>query len=181
MPRFVALLRGVNVGKANRIAMEEFRRLLQELGFSDVRTLLNSGNAVFTSTARSPVAHARAIGSGLRDRFGISIPVVVKSSSDFAAAVAGNPIVPPTEDHSRFLVAFSQETQGLQPLSVVASLVQPPERFHIGKHAAYLHCAGGILKSKAASALLGKAGRGVTTRNWATVLKLRELLHEDQA
>ena len=52
----------------------------------------------------------------------------------------------------------------------------PPERLHIGGHAAYLHCAGGILESKAGSALLGKLGREVTTRNWATVLKLKALL-----
>ena len=55
-------------------------------------------------------------------------------------------------------------------------MVQPHERFHIGSHAAYLHCAGGILESKAGSALLGKLGREVTTRNWATVLKLKALL-----
>ena len=55
-------------------------------------------------------------------------------------------------------------------------MLQPPERFHIGNHAAYLHCADGILESKAGSALLGKLGREVTTRNWATVLKLKELL-----
>jgi uncharacterized protein (DUF1697 family) len=55
-------------------------------------------------------------------------------------------------------------------------MVRPPERFHIGSHAAYLHCASGILESKVGSALLGKVGREVTTRNWATVLKLKEEL-----
>jgi uncharacterized protein (DUF1697 family) len=55
-------------------------------------------------------------------------------------------------------------------------MLAPPEQFHVGRHAAYLHCAGGILESKAGSALLGKLGREVTTRNWATVLKLKALL-----
>ena len=106
--------------------------------------------------------------------------MVVKSSSEFDAAVAGNSIVPSPEDHSRFLVAFSQERRTLDKLVELASLVRSPERFVIGAHAAYLHCAGGILQSKAATALLGRAGRGVTTRNWATVLKLGELLHESR-
>jgi uncharacterized protein (DUF1697 family) len=180
MPRFVVLLRGVNVGKANRIPMEEFRRLLQDLSFTEVRTLLNSGNAVFSSNSRSPVAHGRAIEAALRDGPGLAVQVVVKSSSEFDAAVAGNSIAPPPEHHSRFLVAFSQERQALEKLVVLASLVQPLERLVVGAHAAYLHCAGGILQSKAATALLGRAGRGVTTRNWATVLKLSELLHEGQ-
>jgi uncharacterized protein (DUF1697 family) len=55
-------------------------------------------------------------------------------------------------------------------------MLQPAERFHIGNRAAYLHCAGGILQSKAGSALLDKLGREITTRNWATVLKLQALL-----
>lgn len=180
MPRFVVLLRGVNVGRANRIPMEEFRRLLQALGFTDVRTLLNSGNAVFSSIGRSPGAHARAIEAALHEGPGLSVQVVVKSSRDFDAAVAGNSILPPPEDHSQFLVAFTQEPQALEKLGALASLVQAPERFVVGAHAAYLHCAGGILPSKAATALLGRAGLGVTTRNWATVLKLRQLLHESQ-
>ncbi|MEX8500212.1 MAG: hypothetical protein AB3X40_07370, partial [Leptothrix ochracea] len=54
----------------------------------------------------------------------------------------------------------------------------PPEQFLIGKNAAYLHCATGILESKAGEALLGKAGKSVTTRNWATVLKLQALISE---
>jgi uncharacterized protein (DUF1697 family) len=180
MPRFVVLLRGVNVGKANRIPMQEFRGLLQDLGFKEVRTLLNSGNAIFSSTGRSPAAHGRAIEAALRGGPGLSVQVVVKSSSEFEAAVAGNTLVPRPEDHSRFLVAFSQERQALEKLVAVTSLVQPRERFVIGAHAAYLHCADGILQSKAATALLGKSGREVTTRNWNSVLKLRELLHEIQ-
>ena len=180
MPRFVVLLRGVNVGKANRIPMEEFRRLLQALGFTEVRTLLNSGNAVFSSTSRSTGAHARAIEAALRVGPGLSVQVVVKSCGEFDAAVAGNSIVPPPEDHSRFLVALSQERETLDKLVELGSLVRPPERFVIGAHAAYLHCAGGILQSKAATALLGRTGRSVTTRNWATVLKLERLLHERQ-
>ena len=180
MPRFVVLLRGVNVGKANRIPMEQFRRLLQDLSYTQVRTLLNSGNAVFSSPGRSPGAHGKGIEAVLRDGPGLAVQVVVKSSREFDAAVAGNSIAPPPKDHSRFLVVFSQERQALEKLVELASLVQPPERLVFGAHAAYLYCAGGILQSKAATALLGRAGRGVTTRNWATVLKLSELLHEGQ-
>jgi uncharacterized protein (DUF1697 family) len=62
---------------------------------------------------------------------------------------------------------------------VLSPLVQAPERFLLGRHAACLHCAGGILQSEALSALVGKAGRGVTTRNWATVLKLERLLRDE--
>jgi uncharacterized protein (DUF1697 family) len=177
MTRFVVLLRGVNVGKGNRVPMAEFRRLLEGTGYTGVRTLLNSGNAVFSSPGRSAAKHAEAIAAALREGLGVAVPAVVKSSDEYIAVVAGNPIAPPPEHHSRLLVAFAQDPGSLQELKPFLSLVQEGERFVIGKHAAYMYCAGGILESKVASALLGKAGRGLTTRNWATVLRLDELLH----
>lgn len=176
MPRFVVLLRGVNVGKGNRIAMAEFSRLLAELGFNEVRTLLNSGNAVCTGTGRSSAIHARTIASALQDRLGLSVAVVVRSAPEFGAVIAASPLALPAQEHSRYLVAFAQERGALQQLATLTDAVQAPERFVVGDHAAYLHCARGILQSRAASALLGKAGRGVTMRNWATVLKLEALL-----
>lgn len=176
MPQFVVLLRGVNVGKGNRVPMAAFQELLEAQGFSEVRTLLNSGNAVFRSAARSTTRHARAIGAGLQETLGVGVLVVVKSSSEFLAAVAENPLVFPEGHHSRFLAAFSQSEAAARSLSALRPLLEPPEQFHIGSHAAYLHCADGILESKAGSALLGKLGREVTTRNWATVLKLKALL-----
>jgi uncharacterized protein (DUF1697 family) len=165
----------VNVGNANRVPMAAFRELLEAQGFSEVRTLLNSGNAVFRSAARSAASHAKAIGAGLRERLGVGVLVVVKSSSEFLAVVAENPFVFPENHHSRFLVAFAQSEAATQGLSALLPMLESSEQFHIGKHAAYLHCAGGILESKAGSAMLGKLGREVTTRNWATVLKLKAL------
>ena len=176
MPQFVVLLRGVNVGKGNRVPMASFRELLEAQGFSEVRTLLNSGNAVFRSAVRSAAGHAKTIRAGLQESLGVGVVVVVKSASEFLAVVAENPFALPENHHSRFLVAFAQSEAAAQGLSVLLPMLQPPERLHISGHAAYLHCAGGILESKAGSALLGKLGREVTTRNWATVLKLKSLL-----
>jgi len=176
VPQFVVLLRGVNVGKGNRVPMAAFRLLLEAQGFTEVKTLLNSGNAVFRSAARSAASHAKTIGARLQEKLGVSVLVVVKSSSEFLATVAENPVALPEADHSRFLVAFAQDQGATRGLSVLLPMLQSPERFHVGNHAAYLHCANGILQSKAGSALLGKAGREITTRNWATVLKLNALL-----
>lgn len=176
MPRFVVLLRGVNVGKANRVPMADLRSLLEALGFTGVRTLLNSGNAVFDADGGTPSAHAKAVRAALEENLGVGVPVVVKSSSAIAAAVTENALDVPADAHSRLLVAFAQERSDIRGLAKIAPLVGPAERFHVGEHAAYLLCGGGILESKAAAALLGKQGQAFTTRNWATVLKLRELV-----
>ena len=176
MPRFVVLLRGVNVGKGNRVAMAGFKVLLDGLGYTDVKTLLNSGNAVFASSGRSGAKHAAAIAAQVESRFGVTTPVVVKSAAEFAAIINGNPMVPPEADHSRFLVAFGPDESALQALRSLLLLAGDPERLVITGRAAYLHCPGGLRESKVGEAMLGRAGRGVTTRNWATVLKLGALL-----
>jgi len=175
MPAFVVLLRGVNVGKANRVPMAEFRGLLSGLGYTGVETLLNSGNAVFRAAGGTPARHAASIAAALSTQLGVDVPVVVKSAKELAAIVAENPIEVGAEYHARFLVVFVQDDQALAGLAAVQSLVVPPERFAAGKHAVYLLCASGILESKAGAALLGKAGRAATTRNWATTLKLHAL------
>lgn len=178
MAAFVALLRGVNVGKGNRVPMAALRALLVDLGFDDVATLLNSGNAVFTGPTASAARHAAAIAAGLAARLGVNVPVIVKSATELEAIVAGSPLAGLPEDPSRMLVVFTQDPKALDGLAPVASMVTPPEMFVVAPHAAYLHCPNGILQSKAGEALLGKAGRLATTRNWATTLKLVALVRE---
>lgn len=176
MPRFVVLLRGVNVGTGNRVPMADFKVLLEAIGYSEVKTLLNSGNAVFRSSGRSGAKHALAIAAAVQEKFGVSTPVIVKSAAELAVIINGNPMVPSEAVHSRFLVAFGPDAKALQALSPLLPLAQDPERLVITSEAAYLYCAGGLLESKVGTAMLGKAGKGVTTRNWATVLKLGALL-----
>ena len=175
MPRFVVLLRGVNVGKANRVPMSEFSSLLRNLGYTEVTTLLNSGNAVFTSSGRSAAKHAQKIARALHDSLGVHVATMVKSRAELATTVTDNPIPVPESDHSKFLVAFVGDNSALAALETLQPLVQPPERLAIGTHAVYLYCAAGILESKVGAALLGKLGKSVTTRNWATTLKLLSL------
>lgn len=180
MPTYVALLRGINVGKANRVPMADLRALLSELGYADVATLLNSGNAVFRTARRTPEKLAAAISKAIACRLHVDVPVVVKSAREFAAIVEENSLASHAADHSRLLVAFVQEPESLAALAAIESLVSPPEQFLLGSSAAYLHCVNGILESQAANSLLGKAGKATTTRNWATVLKLQTLVKKSE-
>jgi uncharacterized protein (DUF1697 family) len=178
MPRYVVLLRGVNVGKGNRVAMVEFKSLLEGLGCTGVKTLLNSGNAVFGTSARSVEKIALAVAAQVEEKFGVTTPVIVKSAAELASIIHGAPMTPAEAEESRFLVAFGRDEQALQALAPLVPLATSPERLVITPQAAYLHCPAGLLESKVGQAMLGKAGRGVTTRNWATVLKIEALLCE---
>lgn len=179
MARFVALLRGVNVGGAKRVPMADWRALLGALGYGGVQTLLNSGNAVFESSGRSTAAHASRIQAAVAETLRVDVPVIVKSAKDWAAIEAGNSLATSAADPSRLLVAFTGEPSALHGLAALQPLVSAPEQWLLGAHALYLWCPNGVLQSKAAEALLGKVGKAVTTRNWATVTKISALLRQN--
>ena len=175
MPRYVALFRGINVGKAKRIAMADLRALLGKLGCTEVQTLLNSGNAVFTASEPTLKIAARIREAVLR-KTGVDALVIVKSAKDMAAIVAGNELQKVATDPSRLLVALTNDNKAFKSVAALADISWGDERIHVGKHAAYLWCANGILDSKAAASLLkGLAGAG-TTRNWATLNKIHTLM-----
>jgi uncharacterized protein (DUF1697 family) len=175
MPEFVALLRGINVGKAKRIPMANLRALLTGLGYTNVATLLNSGNAVFHATGGAAAKHAKDICAAIAVQLKVEVPVVVKSAKELSWVIAENPIVAEADEYPRLLVALVQDAKSMSDIRAVEPLVISPEQFAVGRNAAYLLCARGILESKAALALLGKAGRMATTRNLATILKLEAL------
>jgi len=176
MPLYVVLLRGVNVGKAKRVPMADFKQLLQHLGCTRATTLLNSGNAVVQHPPVASPTLAGRIAQALAARFGFEVPVIVKSAAEFGRVVADNGLEVAAPDHPRLLVALAQHAESLAPLSSLTTLLSPRERLQVGEHALYLHCPAGILQSQAATALLGPRGRAITTRNWATVLKLQALI-----
>ncbi|HTN49257.1 MAG TPA: DUF1697 domain-containing protein [Burkholderiaceae bacterium] len=177
MPRFVALLRGVNVGKTGRrVPMGDLRELLAALGYRDVRTLMNSGNAVFSGAASPVQAHAARIGEVIAESLKVEVAVIVKSARDIAAIESENSLATVATDPRRLLVAFTARGQDLRGLAALGSWVTPPEQFVLGRHAAYLWCPRGFLECHAARALLGPAGRAATSRNWATVQKIAACL-----
>jgi hypothetical protein len=106
--------------------MAAFRELLSRLGYTDVVTLLNSGNAVFGAPAGTPQKHAANVAAALSSELSIEVPVIVKSAPELAAIVAENPIAAEPSAHSRLLVAFTQDQGALATLAAVGALVTPP-------------------------------------------------------
>lgn len=171
--RFVVLLRGVNVGKGNRVPMANFKQSLETLGYTDITTLLNSGNALFSSPSRSVRKHATAISEMLTAEFHVTTPVVVKTANQFLAIVKNSPLDLPASEYSKYLVVFAQSESFLTELAKRLPQATSADQWTQAESAAYLYCPDGILKSPLAAAIVGKAGRNLTTRNWATVLKIQ--------
>ncbi len=175
MTTHIALFRGINVGKAKRIAMAELKAMFEDLGYGDVRTLLNSGNVVFRAGRGTSKTHADRIAAALIERMGVSAKTLVLSSKTLESAIVENPFTARTDDPSRMLVGFFIDDTDQSPLKTLKR-EYPDELFAIGAHACYLLCADGILESRIGNALAGAKFRDrVTTRNWATTLKLQAL------
>src|SRR5262245_6634487 len=103
--RHVALLRGINVGRAKRIAMADLRTLVEGLGYTDVRTLLNSGNVVFTIRGTPKSEPGPRIEKALESKLGITSRVTVLTAAEVEAIIEENPLVRVAKDHSRLLIA----------------------------------------------------------------------------
>jgi uncharacterized protein (DUF1697 family) len=174
--RYVALFRGINVGRAKRIAMADLRKIVERLGFGNVTTLLNSGNVVFEGSAEDPEALAGRIRTAVMKKAGFDALVVVKTGKDIAAAIAGNKLGKVANDPSRLLVALTMDPKALARLAPLAKTDWKGEVVQVGKHAAYVWCANGILESKAGVSLLKDLADSGTTRNWATLEKIDALL-----
>jgi uncharacterized protein (DUF1697 family)/GNAT superfamily N-acetyltransferase len=174
--RHVALVRGINVGRARRVAMADLRDLLADLGYRDVRTLLNSGNAVFGAEKGQPGRIGQRIEQAMAERLGVSAAVTVLAARDFSTVVEENPLASSERNPARLLVAFCDDASRLAPVRALARQRWRPEALAVGTRAAYLWCAGGILESPLLEAVGRAMGQRTTTRNWATVLKIQAAL-----
>jgi uncharacterized protein (DUF1697 family) len=176
MNRHVALIRGINVGKAKRVAMADLRSLMEELGYGDVRTLLNSGNVVFTDPRKKGTDAGPRIEAAMTDRLGVSAKVIVLSAQELAEAVAGNPFHGVATEPARFLVGVLASPADRARVEALAARQDwSPEALGLGQRVAYLWCPGGILDSPLNTAVSRALGDGVTARNWTTLTKLHAL------
>jgi uncharacterized protein (DUF1697 family) len=176
MPTHVALLRGINVGKAKRVAMADLRNLVEGLGYGDVKTLLNSGNVVFSAPGVKAVEAAQRIEKGLATRLRIASRVTVLTAKEMRAAIDDNPFAAIATEPSRFLIAVPSTKADLQKLRPHLAKDWSPECFALGSRVAYMWCPGGILES-GVNDIVGRTLRdAVTVRNWATISKLQALV-----
>jgi uncharacterized protein (DUF1697 family) len=177
---YVALLRGINVGTAKRISMAELRSLVEGLGFTNVRTLLNSGNVVFSGNAKSSNEVAAKIEKELVSKLGISSRITVLTGDEIATIVKENPLLNVADNHSRLLVAVITNPDEIAKLKPLTKQDWGKEAIAIGKRVIYQWCPDGVLDSPLAKASGRLLGHGVTSRNWATITKLNAIIEENK-
>jgi uncharacterized protein (DUF1697 family) len=174
---YIALLRGINVGGNNRIAMADLRRWIENLGYDGVATYIQSGNVVLTGPSRRTSEVAAEVRSAISAGCGLDVAVMVRTREELSQIVADNPYpeadLEPTKVHVAFL------TDGRPDVTVLESLdpaSYAPDEWALGQGVLYLRMPEGMGRSRLALALSRKpAGSATTVRNWRTVTTLLEL------
>ncbi|HEV3322474.1 MAG TPA: DUF1697 domain-containing protein [Solirubrobacteraceae bacterium] len=174
--RQIALLRGVNVGGHNRVPMAHLRELMGELGYGDVRTHLQSGNAVFTAPGTPPEQAAREIEGQLASALGLGVRVLVRTVAELAQVVAANPLPDAVAEPSRLLVTFLSAPPSPELLRDLDPADFEPDLFGVGEREIYVWCPEGVRTIKLSYAFFERRfGVVATARNWNTVTRLLEL------
>jgi uncharacterized protein (DUF1697 family) len=172
MPRHVVLLRGVNLVRANRVPMPRLRTALEESGFGDVKTYVQSGNIVVTSKA-SPAAVAKRVRLLIKEEFGHDIAVVVRSHAELAAVVKRNPLGKVVKNNKRYLVTFLESALPAATKKKLAEVAGEHEQFAVRGNEIYSWHPEGVGRSPLWERLAGKLlGVTATARNWDTVTTL---------
>ncbi|MBN9099686.1 MAG: DUF1697 domain-containing protein [Pseudonocardia sp.] len=175
--RYVVLLRGINVGKAKRIAMADLRVMLTDLGYTDVKTLLNSGNAVVTGEDGDPDEHAGRIHAAIADRFAMDVRCLVLTGERLRAIVDGHPFVEIADNGSRMFAHILDAAPDPALLAEHDPVALDPERARLGDRVVYQWCPDGSMEAPPVATYAEKhLGVTVTARNWNTMTKLLDLL-----
>ena len=177
--RFVALLRGINVGGKNKLPMKDLVGIFDEAGCVAVRHYIQSGNVVFdaapTLAAKIPALVQTAIEKG----FGLRIPLVVRSEKELLAAIAGNPFIAEGADPDALHVMFLGEQPAKAAVAALDPDRSPPDTFVVKGREIYLSCPNGVGRTKLTNAWFDtKLAATSTARNWRTVLKLGAMCGE---
>ena len=175
MTTYVALLRGINLGSRNKIAMSDLRELFERLGHGDVRTYIQSGNVVFTSNDK-PVGIATELKKRIESDLGVAAAVLLRTKEDLDKVAAANPFVSPKADVANLHVTFLADVPGNKRAAQLTVPAGEPDELSLAGREVYLQCPNGYGRTKLNNAYIEKRlGVAATTRNWKTVTKLREM------
>jgi uncharacterized protein (DUF1697 family) len=169
----LALLRGINVGGRNRVAMSDLRDLFGALGFAGAKSLLQSGNLIFESGQGTGAELERLLEVETARRLGVTADYLVRTADEWKAVVAGNPLpVEAERDPGHLVVVFLKTAPQAEDVQALQAATEGPESIRAsGKHL-YVVYPAGIGRSKLTGTLMErKLGVRGTARNWSTVLK----------
>jgi uncharacterized protein (DUF1697 family) len=174
VPTYVVLLRGINLGSKRRVAMADLRALLEGLGYDDVRTHLQSGNAVLRATG-SAAALKKRVEAALATHCGFEVDVVVRTRAQLDKVVEQSPFTDRATDNARYLVVFLEKAPPAAWRRSIDAGGHDPDEVAVHGKEIYLWLPQGVHGSRLARQATGTGVGVATARNWNVVTRLAEL------
>lgn len=177
MPKYISMLRGINVSGQKIMKMEDLRALYESLGFNAVTSYIQSGNVIFQSEILDTGVLSKTIEDKIKSYYGFQVPVVIRTHDELDKIINNNPyITKRDEDISKLSILFLKTPPPLKTFDELPETGPNNEEFIVAEKELYLFFPEFYGKSKWNNNFFEKkAGIAVTTRNWRTVLKLHEL------
>ena len=174
--KHIALLRGINVGGKNMLPMKEFAGLFSAAGCGEVATYIQSGNIVFCAEDKVVKQLDRVIAKQVEDRFGLKVPVVLRTASELDAVVRGNPFLKAGAAEEMLHVLFLADRPSADLVAGLDPARSAPDEYVVVGRDIYAKLVTGAAKTKLTNAYFDSKLKTVSTmRNWRTVLKLAEM------
>jgi uncharacterized protein (DUF1697 family) len=171
----IALLRGINVGGNCSLPMKQLVAIMEDLGATNVRTYIQSGNAVFETTEADPSQLAQRLSAEIGKRRGFAPRVLVLNLAALKEAKACNPFPEAESEGSTLHLGFLESRPTKPDLEKIEKLRKETERFRLDGQLFYLHAPEGVGRSRLAASAEKLLGVPMTDRNWRTVCKLVEM------
>lgn len=177
MPTYISILRGINVSGKKKILMADLKALYEGLGFTNVRTYIQSGNVIFESNNKE---HSRSmlqrIKNAITEKYGFDVPIMVRNAADFAEVIETNPFLQKENvDTKSLYVTFLAEVPSAEHLEQLAAVNYPPDQFEIIGRNIFIHCEKYGRTKLTNTFFERKLKVTATTRNWKTINKLYEM------
>jgi uncharacterized protein (DUF1697 family) len=174
--RYIALLRGINVGGNTMIKMADLKSCFEGLGFKNVVSYINSGNLAFDATKATEEKICTKIEKAVEKEFGKAIPVMIREQSSINKVLENNPFHGAYETHKQMHVLFMKEEMPKDKSAQLKAASTEQEQFEVIDREIYALLKGGMAESLMGRGLIEKQFKvSVTARNWRTVEKLAEL------
>ena len=174
----IALLKGVNVGGANALPMKDFVALLEELKLENIKTYIQSGNAVFRARKTDAARLPDRIKAGIEQRHGFAPDVILLGLDELRHAIASNPYPEADSDPKSLHLTFLARTPGSADLTALHEILEDGERFVLQGKVFYFHAPEGVARSKAFSRIEKSLGVAGTARNWRTACRILEMAEQ---
>lgn len=172
----VALLRGINVGGKNVLPMKDLAGMFAKVGCTNVRTYIQSGNVIFEAPVGA-LNVAEVVGASIEKRFGFRIPIILRTSRQVLQIIRDSPFIGHGVEEKWLHVYFLASVPKAQAIDSLDSARSTPDTFHVRGQEIYMHLPNGMGRTKLTNAYFdSKLSTICTARNWATVLKLSQMM-----